>query len=147
MSTPPPSATGGRADRRRRRAARWLLGTLALSAVIPGAFAAVAPHAFYDTVLGVDLLGPYNQHLLTDLGALYLGFGVLFAWATVTLGRDLALAACAGWALTQLLHLGYHATHLTGFTVTQAIEQSAGLAAYLLLVLAAALLIGRSDRA
>lgn len=98
------------------------------------------------SLLGVDLLGPYNEHLLTDIGALYLGFGLLFAWATVTLGRELALAACAGWALTQLLHFTYHAMHLTNFTFTQAIEQTAGLAAYLLLVLATALLVGRLTR-
>jgi hypothetical protein len=140
MSIPPLDAAG------RRRAARWLLGALALSGLIPGAFAAVAPHAFYDAVLGVDLLGPYNQHLLTDIGALYLGFGLLFAWAAVTLGRELALAACAGWALTQLLHFAYHVTRLADFTLTQAIEQTAGLAAYLLLLLAAACLVGRCDR-
>ncbi len=29
-----------------------------------GALAAVAPHVFYRHVLGVDLLGPYNQHLI-----------------------------------------------------------------------------------
>jgi len=78
--------------------------------------------------------GPYDQHPLTDL---YVGFGLLFAWATVTLGRELALAVCAGWAFTRLLPFIYPATHLADFTVTQATEQTAGLAAYLLLLVAA----------
>ncbi len=143
MSARAAQRPGQGVNHRRRLATRCLVGALALSGLIPGAYAAVASRGFYDTVLGLDLLGPYNEHLLTDIGALYLGFGLLFAWATVTLGRELALAACAGWALTQLLHFTYHAMHLANFTFTQAIEQTAGLAAYLLLVLATALLVGR----
>jgi hypothetical protein len=46
--------------------------------------AAFAPHAFYRNVVGVDLLGPYSQHLLGDIGGFYLGFSVLFACAART---------------------------------------------------------------
>lgn len=56
---------------RRRAAARALLAVLALSAALPGAWAAAAPHSFYDSFPGarhwVRLLPPYNGHLAVRL--------------------------------------------------------------------------------
>ena len=62
------------------RALRFVLSSLAAISVGVGLLASVAPRAFYDEVPGVDGLPPYNQHLLTDVGGLYLGFAVLFVW-------------------------------------------------------------------
>ena len=89
-------------------------------------------------------LPAYNEHLLTDVGGFYLGFAVLFVWAAASLSRQLVLASCASWALVQLLHFVYHATHLDGFGVAQAIVQTVGLAATLALPIAASLLLLRS---
>lgn len=86
------------------RALRFVLSSLAAISVGVGLLASVAPRAFYDDVPGVDGLPPYNQHLLTDVGGLYLGFAVLFVWAAASLSRQFVLASCAAWGLIQLLH-------------------------------------------
>jgi len=94
--------------------------------------AAVAPHSFYTSFpLGrhwVELLPPYNEHLVTDVGGLYLGFAVLFAWGALTLQPVLVRASCCAWLLTEALHLGFHAAHLDGFDTGDAIAQLTSLA-------------------
>lgn len=111
--------------------ARAALVVLALTAVSIGLPASFAPQSFYDdypfVASWVSLLPPYNQHLVTDVGGLYLGFAVVLGWAAWTLGRDLVRAACAGWALMALLHFVFHATHLDGFSTADAIGELAGL--------------------
>jgi len=112
--------------------ARAALAILLLSAASIGIVATFAPHAFYDDFPflrhWVDLLPPYNEHLVTDVGGLYLGFAVLFAWAAWTMQPTLIRAACAAWLLTEALHLGFHATHLDNFDTGDAIAQVASLA-------------------
>lgn len=113
-------------------AARAALAILLLSAASIGLLATLAPHSFYADFPfirhWVDLLPPYNEHLVTDVGGLYLGFAVLFAWAAWTLQPTLVRAVCAAWLLTEALHLGFHATHLGGFSTGDAIGQIASLA-------------------
>ena len=75
----------------------WTLGVLAAVSRFVGLYAFIWPHSFYEHVLGVNRLPPYNQHLLTDVGGFYLGFAVPFAWAAVDRGRALVLATCAAW--------------------------------------------------
>ena len=55
-------------DQRGRQALQLPLGVIAGSDAAIGAFAAITPHAFSRHVVGVDLLGPYNEHLLRDIG-------------------------------------------------------------------------------
>jgi len=123
-------------------AARVALAILFFSAASIGLVAAFAPHAFYDDFPflrhWVDLLPPYNEHLVTDVGGLYLGFAVLFAWAALTMQPTLVRAACCAWLLTEALHLGFHATHLDNFDTADAIGQVASLA-FLLVPAAVAL--------
>jgi hypothetical protein len=111
--------------------ARAALAVLLLSAATIGLTATFAPHAFYEDFPflrhWVDLLPPYNEHLVTDVGGLYLGFTVLFAWATWTLQPTFVRALCAAWLLTEALHLGFHATHLDRFSTGDAIAQLASL--------------------
>lgn len=117
--------------------ARAALGLLAFSAASIGLPASFAPRSFYDdypfVASWVDLLPPYNQHLVTDVGGLYLGFAVVLAWAAWTLSRELVRAVCAGWATMALLHLVFHASHLDGFSTADAIGELVGLAALLAL--------------
>jgi Ca2+/Na+ antiporter len=109
------------------KSARAALGFLFLVAVVIGLTAAVAPRTFYDDfpflAHWVDLLPPYNEHLVTDVGGLYLGFAVLFAWATWTLERTLVRAVCVAWLLVAAIHLLFHATHLEGFGAADAIAE------------------------
>ncbi len=112
--------------------ARVALWILFLAAVSIGLMAAATPHSFYTSFpLGrhwVELLPPYNEHLVTDVGGLYLGFAVLFAWAAVTLQPVLVRAAGCAWLLVAALHLGFHATHLDGFDTGDAVAELASLA-------------------
>lgn len=112
--------------------ARIALVVLAFSVASVGLPATLAPQAFYDDFPffshWVDLLPPYNQHLVTDVGGLYLGFTVLFAWAARTLQPTLVRAACSAWLLVAALHLGFHATHLDEFGTADAVAEIASLA-------------------
>jgi len=113
-------------------AARLALGLIALTAALIGIPASFAPESFYERfpffAEWVSLLPPYNEHLVTDVGGLYLGFAVVFAWGALTLSRELVLAACAGWAVAALAHLVFHITNLAPFGAADAIAQTAGLA-------------------
>jgi hypothetical protein len=114
------------------RSARAALGILLLAALTIGLSAAILPRTFYDdfpfVAHWVELLPPYNEHLVTDVGGLYLGFAVLLAWAAWTLERTLVRAVCAAWLLTATIHLVFHATHLGGFSAADAIAEIATLA-------------------
>jgi len=105
-------------------------------------FALFAPRSFFDDfpVAGahwVSSLPPYNEHLIRDVGGLYLALGLLFAWAAVTLARALVVPVCVAWAGFSLLHGVFHALHLDGFSTVDAIVELASLAAVLVLPLLA----------
>lgn len=112
--------------------ARLALGVLLLSSLSIGLTATIAPHTFYDDfpflAHWVELLPPYNEHLVTDVGSLYLGFSVLFVWAIVTLDRTLVQAVSVAWLLAAGIHLLFHAGHLENFDTGDAIAEIASLA-------------------
>jgi hypothetical protein len=128
------------------RATRRLLVVLAAITFLTGAYALAAPHSFYRHVIGVHLLGPYNEHLMSDVGGFYLGFSVIFAWAARTLARELVRASCAGFALTQSAHFIYHALNLEPFAFEQGTTQTVALGVVLALPLVALYLARASDR-
>jgi hypothetical protein len=113
------------------RAARLALWLLFGAALTIGLTATAVPRTFYDDfpflTTWVSLLPPYNEHLVTDVGGLYLGFAVLFAWAARTLERTLVRALCIAWLLTASLHLVFHVGHLEGFGTADAIAEIASL--------------------
>ena len=93
---------------------------LALSAALAffvGGWAFFAPRSFYDSFPGVlgtwiSTDGPFNEHLIRDVGAMYLALGIAsvggLVWHSPAVFRILGLA----WTVFGVLHLGYHATHL-----------------------------------
>jgi hypothetical protein len=131
--------------------ARAALVVVTFSAASVGVLAAFAPRAFYDDfpflTNWVDLLPPYNEHLVTDVGGLQLGFAVVLAWAAWTLQRDLVRAACAGWALFSLLHFVFHITNLDGFSTADAIGEMVSLGLVLVLPAFAVWGVGGEPRA
>lgn len=114
------------------RTARSTLFLLCSSAALIGLTATLAPRSFYDDfpfiAHWVNLLPPYNEHLVTDVGGLYLGFAVVLGWAGWTLERSLLRAACSGWLLTAVLHFAFHAGHLEAFSTADAIAELGSLA-------------------
>jgi hypothetical protein len=116
--------------------ARAALLFLAGVTVLIGVTAAFAPRTFYDdfpfVTHWVELLPPYNKHLVTDVGGLYLGFAVIFAWAAWSLERTLVRAVCVAWLLAATIHLAFHASHLSGFSTGDGIAEIASLALLLI---------------
>lgn len=121
--------------------ARLSLAILIFAALSVGLPATLAPQTFYDdfpfVAHWVDLLPPYNEHLVTDVGGLYLGFAVIFVWAARTLQPTLVRAACSAWLLAASLHFLFHATNLDRFSTADAIAELASLAFLLVPPLAA----------
>lgn len=117
---------------RSTRSARAALAILCLATLSIGALATVAPHVFYADfpffAHWVELLPPYNSHLVTDVGGLYLGFAAIFAWAAARPEPTLVRAACTAWLLAATIHLAFHATHLHGFATADAAAELASLA-------------------
>jgi len=107
------------------------LAILAFAALSVGLPAAFAPETFYEDypffTAWINLLPPYNEHLITDVGGLYTGFGVMFVWALIRPSRQLILPLCVGWFVVQILHFAFHISHLEGFTTTETASQTIGL--------------------
>jgi hypothetical protein len=117
------------------------LAVLFVAALSIGLTAAAFPRAFYDDfpffTHWVELLPPFNEHLVTDVGGLYLGFAILFGWAAWAFERALVRPLCIAWILTAGLHLIFHAGHLKGFGTADAAAEVASLALLLLPALVA----------
>jgi hypothetical protein len=112
--------------------ARGALLVLLVAALSIGLTATIVPRTFYDdfpfVASWVELLPPYNEHLVTDVGGLYLGFSVLIAWAAWTLDRTLVQAVSVAWLLAAGIHLLFHAGHLDNFSTGDAVAEIASLA-------------------
>ena len=64
--------------------------------------------------------GPYNEHLVRDIGQLNLALCVVTVVAVVTMQRIVVLAAGGAWFANGVPHLIYHARHLDNYdTVDQ----------------------------
>jgi hypothetical protein len=129
--------------------ARLSLGFLFVSALLTGLTAAAAPRFFYDhfpfAAEWVHLLPPYNQHLVTDVGELYLGFAVMFAWAAWTRQQTLVRAVCSAWLLSATLHLVFHLAHLEDFGAADAVGEIFSLSVLLVPALLALWAIGDAE--
>jgi hypothetical protein len=107
-------------------------------ALFVGIWAYGAPHGFYDSfpgVLGswVSVDGPFNEHLIRDVGAMYLALGA--ASIGGLLWRDRAVFRILGvaWTVFGTLHFAYHALHLEHMPLESAIGEMVALGVSLLL--------------
>ena len=98
------------------RLARVVLAVLAVSGAMVGLWATFAPRSFYDDFPGggrswVAPDGPFNEHLVRDVGSLNLALTVLTVAAAVLLVRSLVVVAALGWLAYGVPHLVYHLRH------------------------------------
>jgi hypothetical protein len=98
------------------RLARIVLAVLAVSGAIVGVWATFAPRSFYDDFPGggrswVAPDGPFNEHLVRDVGSLNLALTVLTVAAAILLVRSLVVVAALGWLAYGIPHLVYHLRH------------------------------------
>lgn len=107
------------ADRPRSRPITRLLLLLlgVLFGLLPGVWAAFLPASFYDDFpavrpawVAVD--GPYNEHLIRDVGAMFLALGVIALVAAATGSAGQARLAGLAWLIFSVIHFAYHVTHL-----------------------------------
>jgi hypothetical protein len=109
------------------RVTRFAVINTLVGAMVVGLLATFAPRTFYADfpffASWVDNLPPYNAHLVTDTGGLYLGFAVLLAWSLKR--RALVVPVCAAFAFTQVVHTIFHFTHLDGFSLADGVAQMA----------------------
>lgn len=106
------------------RAAPAALPTACLAAIgllmLPaGAQAAFAPRSFFDDFpLGRGWIaaegGTYDEHLVRDVGFLFLALIGVTLWAAWR--RQFETPVAAAWLLQGAAHLAYHVGHLDGLT-------------------------------
>ena len=108
-----------RAGKRGRGAPRLVTAGLAALGglhLLWGAWAWFAPRHFYETFPGFGqrwtvAYPPYNAHLVTDLGATFVTFGVLLALAAALRDRRVSTVVLIGVLVFSVLHLAFHFTH------------------------------------
>ncbi|MTD14728.1 hypothetical protein GIS00_12330 [Nakamurella sp. YIM 132087] len=120
----------------------WILNLLGLGV---GGWALFLPDRFYDSFPGVGfgawvmMDGPYNQHLIRDVGALYLGLAAAGIIAVLTRGAAARTAAgrvvAVAWLVFSLPHFLYHVVHLHGMATIDAFGQPVSLLLTVLLPL------------
>lgn len=118
---------------RNRGAIRFLLFALAIPQGLTGLWALFAPRSFYGDFPGgtsgwVSKLGPFDEHLVTDIGALFVGLGFLLCFAAVSLRRGTVTAAAIAWLIFSIPHFGWHVLNLDHFETGDAIGLSLSLA-------------------
>jgi hypothetical protein len=120
-----------------------LLLMIVVSAVT-GVWAYFAPRAWYDNFPGLGLkwlpqLGPFNEHLASDAGAMFIAFCVLSVIALWRVREDLLVCVVgAGWLTFNLLHFIYHMTMLHMYN---ALDQTLNVITLALLVIASVVLV------
>ncbi|WAC93756.1 hypothetical protein [Mycobacterium sp. Aquia_213] len=87
---------------------------LTLSGAFVGCWAYFAPLHWYNSFPGMGIrwlpvLGPYNEHLVKDVGGMYLALTALSALTFVYLSnRTLRVVTAVSWTVFNALHLTYH---------------------------------------
>ncbi len=114
------------------RVSRIGLALLAVTALPIGAWAVIAPRAYYDDFPGLGSQwispdGPYNEHLMRDFGALNLALGVFTVCAAIWLLRPMVIAAAVAWIVYPLPHVAYHALNLDHYDTGDQVGILAGL--------------------
>jgi hypothetical protein len=101
---------------------RVMLALTTILAAYVGVWAAALAHGFYQAFPGFGLTwisadGPFDEHLIRDVGGLYLGLAAAGAAAIVSRGAAAGRVVGLGWAVFGVLHFGYHLLHPEGTAI------------------------------
>jgi hypothetical protein len=118
-----------------RRWTRIALGYLALLSLEIGAWAQFAPRSFYDHFPGlgrawVAVNGPYNEHLVRDVGGLNLALAAVLIVAMITLSPSTIIAGSIASLLYGIPHLVYHIANTDGLATGDVVVSLGGLALF-----------------
>ncbi|MFD9330693.1 hypothetical protein [Streptomyces sp. NPDC060065] len=121
------------------------LGLLAMVALYTGIWAYFFPKGWHENFPGFGLswlpqLGPYNEHLAKDSGAMFLALGILTVIALRSVRNNrLVQTTGAVWLVFNVLHFTYHMQHLDMYNTRDQVLNVVFLGA--LLLVAALLLV------
>jgi len=113
---------------------RIILGVLTVLGTGVGAWAAALPRAFYDAFPGpffgawVGADGPFNEHLIRDVGALYLALAAVSLYGAVSRSTAAGRSAGIAWIVFSIPHLLYHLGHLQALSPFDAVAEPIALA-------------------
>ena len=124
----------------RRFEARVILIALGGIQFVNGIWATLAPRSFYDDFpLGiggwVSALPDYNEHLMRDVGGLFLATGFVLLAAAVWLERRLLIVALVSYLLFSVPHAIFHFFNLEPYGTGDVIANVVALAATVVLPL------------
>jgi hypothetical protein len=130
---------------------RFALGYLAAMNALIGVWAQFFPRSFYDDFPGaggawVSVDGPYNEHLVRDVGALSLALCVVLLAATISLNKTVVIVAASASLVAGVPHLIYHIRHTDGLDGANVVASIGGLFAAAVLPLVIIYLVTRTDR-
>lgn len=120
---------------------RVALGYLTLVCVVVGVWAQFAPRSFYDDFPGfgrawVRVDGPFNEHLVRDVGGLNLALAVVLVAAIITLSRTLVVVAAIASLVSGAPHLVYHLFNTDNLGKGDVIASVGGLAGFAVVAVA-----------
>ena len=118
-----------------QRWTRIALAYLALVSLEIGVWAQFAPQSFYDHFPGlgrawVNVNGPYNEHLVRDVGGLNLALAAVLVVAFITLSRPTIIAASVASLLYGIPHLVFHIANTDGLANSDIAISLGGLALF-----------------
>lgn len=102
-----------------RNAKQWVTGLLlflGLSAAVVGTWAQFFPRSFYNSFPGlgrhwISVDGPFNEHLIRDVGGLNLALLALTVAALLRTSAILLRVTGVAWLVMEVPHLAYHGLH------------------------------------
>jgi hypothetical protein len=94
----------------------WIVAILGLLHLAWGVGAVAAPRWFFDNFPGLGrhwtaAYPPYNEHLMTDVGAGFLALGVILLIAAALRDRKVTNVVLAGLLVFSTAHLAFHLRH------------------------------------
>ena len=81
----------------------------------------------------ISIDGPYNEHLIRDVGALYLAVAAATIYAIFAHGLAATRAVGIAWTVFGIPHLAYHLHHLEGLAVIDVVGNVVSLGGSVLL--------------
>lgn len=131
----------------RRTAVRILLLALGAVQTVDGLYALLAPRSFYDDFPAgrawVAALPEYSEHLVRDVGSLFLATGALLLAAGWFLGRRLVTIAAAAFLLFSVPHATFHLLNLEPYSTADVVGNLVTLGLTVLVPVAVLLLARR----
>lgn len=120
------------------RSRRVCLAFLAFSGALVGVWAGLLPQSFYDGFPGfgrkwVSGDGPFNEHLVRDVGGFYAALAVLAVIGLVRRDGRTNQIVGAVWTTFSVPHFAYHAHHLGAYELIDQVGNVVSLGGTLLM--------------